>query len=147
MRKKLLAIMILMVLTVVGCATSAADSQKAEMKKLAENEWTEWGSFNMEGRNFTPPRVVDTEEYKFLEIKATYSADKSVLFTLGAYSMEHDMLGQFQTNPALLSGEATVKLPVEKGQEIQIFTQIWGEDGSYDDNYPVDIVLSYRLIN
>lgn len=146
--KKTRILVVVMVLTFalafVGCA---AKEEKSEMKKLAESEWTEWGSFNMEGRNFTPPRLVDTDRYQYLEVKATYETDKPVLFTLGAYCTNCDALGQYQTNPAVLSGEATIKLPVEKGNEIQVYTQIWGEDGTYDDNYPVDIVLSYRLVN
>ena len=147
--KKIIGIFIMfLMLTGLTACTANTDADKSQMKRLVENEWTEWGSFNMEGRNFTPPRLVDTEQYNYLEVKATYdSTDKPVLFTLGAYSMSHDVLGQFQTNPAALSGEAIVRLPIKKGQEIQVFTQIWGEDGTYDDNYPVDISLSYRLTN
>ena len=146
MRKiTVLIMMVLMLIGLTACANS--DGSKLEMKRLVENEWTEWGTFNMEGRNFTPPRLVDTDAYGFIEVKAEYSSQKPVLFTLGAYSMEYDMLGQYQTNPATSSGEAIVKLPIKKGQEIQVFTQIWDENGVYDDNYPVDICLTYRLTN
>ena len=140
-------ILVLMTIALTGCAAKNTDADKSEMKRLTESEWTEWGTFNMEGRNFTPPRLIDTEEYSYLEVKATYTADKPVLFTLGAYSMSSDMLGQYQTNPPSQSGEATVRLPIANGQEIQVFTQIWDENGIYDDNYPVDICLSYRLAN
>lgn len=144
MKKTFWVAVLVVLLLVVGCSSN---EKKPQMKKLVESEWTEWGSFNMEGRNFTPPRLVDTDQYKYLEIKADYSTDKPVLFTLGAYNMSYDVLGQYQTNPPTEKGQATIKLPVEKGHKIQVFTQIWGEDGVYDDNYPVDIILSYRLVN
>lgn len=143
MKKVFLLVLIVSMLIFVGCSNKVSDN--TDMKKLESLEWTSWGDFNMEGRNSTPPRRVNIEE-GFIEVRAEYVTDRPVLFLLGVYSGGNEVIPNFKVNPALKEGVAEIKIPVKKGYEIQIYNQIWMEDGTYDDNYPVDIKLSYRLV-
>ena len=141
MKRWLMILFIIFILALMGYI------DRSQIKKLDSAEWTTWGEFEMEGKNNTPPRIVSKNKYQFIEIQADYSADKPVLFLLEAYSGFNEVIPAAEVKPAQKSGVAKVKLPVTKGLEIQILTQVWMEDGIYDENYPCDIKLSYRLVD
>ena len=141
--KKIFFIVVIAALFLVGCTNK--EPEKKEMKTLDSLEWTSWGDFTMDGRNSTPPRRVNIDE-GFIEVRAEYTTDRPVLFLLGVYSGGNEVIPNFKANPPAKEGVAEIKIPVKKGYEIQVYNQIWMEDGVYDDNYPVDIKLSYRMV-
>lgn len=128
-----------------------AISQEKELEEMPEwssGEWVDYASFTMEGRNSTPPKRIKTDTYSILEVKVNYRADEPILFMLGVYSGGNEVIPRFQVQPLAESGkDVIVQFPVEDGYEVQIYTQAWKADGTFDENFLCDIDIAYRLTN
>ena len=153
--KQLLLVAVMLACTLSACANPSQGSSgtgtipPVVAQSWAASEWTEVGTFTMEGNNLTPVKRIDSGDYDYVIVKVDrFSCEKPVQMSVEVVQAYTDRVLAREVSPLSTEGsDIEVICPVKTGDLFQIFFRITDEFGVYDDNLECNLTFSYKLTN